>query len=127
MILTPGAYIAYRRKAAGLGIEDVARAIATVPGVPEHRRGEWVKLIEADVVPACWRTIVVLRRLFHFDLDVLELLSLIAMGEAMKPPVLCVVCAENRVACLALGAAADRQRSSAICLECASSAAAAAR
>ncbi|KQN37030.1 hypothetical protein ASG37_05050 [Sphingomonas sp. Leaf407] len=97
MILTPGAYLRYRRTAAGLAIADVAQVIATDPKIAEHRRGEWLLLIEADAVPANWSTIVALRRFVPFDLSVLERLSLIAGGIDLRPPRLCRMCAAGDV------------------------------
>ncbi|MEP9401886.1 XRE family transcriptional regulator [Sphingomonas sp. VNH70] len=121
MILTPGAYLKLRRTAAGLAVEDVAQAIATVPGIPEGERVAWLRLIEADEVPMLWSTIVALHRVFAFDLAILEHFSLPAQGYAVAPPTLCVVCAEGHPACLALGAAMAPGPIT-LCLECASAA-----
>lgn len=95
MTLTPGAYLKCRRTAAGLGVEDVAGALATYPTIAEHGRTEWIKQIEADIVPMSWSTIVVLRLLFPFDLTVLERLSLIHLGADMPAPRLCRICAAS--------------------------------
>lgn len=117
VILTPGAYIAYRRKAAGLGIEDVAHVVATVPSIPEHRRGEWLKLIEADAVPVAWNTLVALRQVVPIDLRVLEQLELIHAGDTRRPPRLCAHCAGSDIG--EIGLARREWAEAQLCLPCA--------
>jgi len=91
--MTPGAYLKHRRTAAGLGIHDVAAALATEPHLAQHVRAEWLEQIEADIVPMTFNTIVSLRRAFAFDLDILAQLAAIAMRSPIEPPRLCRICA----------------------------------
>ena len=93
MIFTPGAYLKHRRTAAGLAIVDVAAQLVTEPRMAEHVRAEWIELIEADVHPATFHTIVALRCAYPFSLDVLERLVAIHMGAPYKAPQLCRICA----------------------------------
>lgn len=90
--MTPGAYIRARRTAAGMSVADVAAAIATEPRVPENGRVEWLDAIEADISPMRFDTLVVLRKLFPFSLDVLEQLVRISLGADINPPQLCRIC-----------------------------------
>lgn len=100
MRLTPGAYLKHRRQAAGLSVADVAARITTEPRSPEHQRGEWLELIEADAAPATFSTIVGLRLIYRFDLTVLAQLEAIAQGADILPPKLCRICAcSERDAC----------------------------
>ena len=99
--MTPGAYLKHRRTAHGLGIHDVAAALATEPRLAEHVRAEWLEQIEADIVPMSFNTIVALRRAFTFDLDILAQLAAIAMHLPVEPPRLCRICACSEAdACL---------------------------
>jgi hypothetical protein len=99
--MTPGAYLKHRRCAAGLGIHDVAAALATEPRLAELVRAEWLEQIEADIVPMTFNTIVSLRRAFAFDLDILSQLAAIAMHSPIDPPRLCRICACSEAdACL---------------------------
>ena len=99
--MTPGAYLKHRRTAAGLGIHDVAAALATEPRLAEHVRAEWLEKIEADIVPMAFDTIVALRRAFTFDLDILACLAAIELGAPVEPPRLCRICACSEAdACL---------------------------
>lgn len=93
MTLTPGAYLKHRRQAALLSASDVAARIQTEPRTAEHARAEWIELIEADAIPATFATIVALRSVYHFDLEVLAALEAIAQGHAAQPPQLCRFCA----------------------------------
>ncbi len=90
---TPGAYLKHRRTAAGLSVADVAAQLRTDPRTAIEGRAEWLALIEADVMPMTWSTIVVLRTVFPFDVGVLEELSLLQLGYDFPPPRLCPVCA----------------------------------
>lgn len=92
-VMTPGAYLKYRRTAAGLGLHDVAATVATEPRLAEHVRGAWIERIEADVAPMSLNTIVALRRAYRFDLEVLAQLAAIAMHLRVQPPRLCRICA----------------------------------
>lgn len=91
--ITPGAYLKRCRQRAGLSIADVAARVATEPQTPEHQRGEWLELIEADVTPASFRTVVALRLAYRFDLTVLAQLEAIAQGADLPMPILCRICA----------------------------------
>lgn len=93
MILTPGAYLKHRRTAAGLAIEDVAHVLATDPRIAEHARADWLRRIEADVVPLSFPTIAALREAFAFDPTVLVQLGLVQIGMDVEPPRLCLLCA----------------------------------
>ncbi len=90
--ITPGAYLKLRRTAAGLSIVDVAALLSTMPATPEHLRAEQLELIEADAQPADFPTIVALRSIYAFDLEVLGRLEEIAQGHDLLPPRLCLVC-----------------------------------
>lgn len=91
--ITPGAYLKRCRQRAGLSIADVAARVATEPQTPEHQRGEWLELIEADAAPASFRTVVALRLAYRFDLTVLAQLEAIAQGADILAPFLCRICA----------------------------------
>lgn len=93
MTLTPGAYLKHRRTAAGLSVADVAAQLRTDPRTAIEGRAEWLALIEADVMPMTWSTIVVLRMAFPFDIGVMEELSLLQLGYDFPPPRLCRICA----------------------------------
>lgn len=92
MTPTPGAYLKQRRSAAGLSAIEVASQVATEPRQPEHLRADWIEQIEADVVPASFNTIVALRNVYAFDLEVLAMLAAIAMGLPQLAPELCRIC-----------------------------------
>jgi hypothetical protein len=99
--MTPGAYLKHRRTAHGLGVHDVAAALATEPRLAEHVRAEWLEQIEADIVPMSFNTIVALRRAFAFDLDILAQLAAVAMHSPVELPRLCRICACSEAdACL---------------------------
>lgn len=91
--MTPGAYIRARRTAAGKSLADVAAAIGTEPQLAEHGRIEWLQAIEADVMPARFDTLVVLRNVFRFSFDVLEQLVQISLGADIGAPQICRICA----------------------------------
>lgn len=77
-----------------MSVDDVAGALTTDPSIAEHERADWLRRIEADIVPAGWSTIVALRQEFFFDLLVLERLSLIHLGHDLPAPRICRVCAD---------------------------------
>ena len=93
MTLTPGAYLKHRRTAACLSIADVAARLSAAPRIAEHLRAEQLELIEADVQPATFGTIVALRKVFSFDIAVLAILGDIHLGNERPPPRLCRICA----------------------------------
>jgi hypothetical protein len=105
--LTPGAYLKRCRQRAGLSVADVAARMSTEPKTPEHLRGEWLELIEADAMPATFATIVSLRLAYRFDLTLLAQLAAIALGADLPAPILCRICAcSDGDACMdALGCA----------------------
>ena len=89
---TPGAYLKMRRCAAGLTPTDVAEQLTAEPHVDLRTRAEWIELIEADAQPATLSTIIALRRVYSFDLDVLVALERIAQGSTETPPMICHIC-----------------------------------
>lgn len=103
-IISPGTYLRKRRAAAGLSSADVAAMIVTEPRLPEHNLIDWLDRIEADMVPATFRTITCLRCCFSFDIEVLEALVAIQLAPARAsiepPPRLCRNCGcSERDAC----------------------------
>ena len=48
-MMTPGTYLAKRRSAAGLSIDDVAAMVSTSPRLGEVDRCAWIDRIEQDV------------------------------------------------------------------------------
>lgn len=95
--ISPGTYLRKRREAASLSSADVAAMIVAEPRLPEHDLIYWLDRIEADVVPATFRTIACLRCCFSFDLDVLAKLVAIQIARPGSQtddiPRLCRVCA----------------------------------
>jgi len=89
---TPGAYIKMRRCAAGFSVADVAARLHAEPHMDERGRTEWLELIEADAQPCSLATIVALRKIFDFNVDVLVALERIAQGSAERPPDICGIC-----------------------------------
>ncbi len=120
MTLTPGAYLKARRNAAGKSVTDVAGAIATDPATPEYRRVEWLLMLEADVVPAGWPTIVALRQQFPIDLAVLERLTLLQLGADLPAPRLCRGCGATETGPLAVDVPAWGWAEPDQCIPCAS-------
>ncbi len=94
-ILTPGQYIAKRRAAAGLSIDDVAISLATVPRLGEVDRIAWLQRIEADVSPVTFDVFAVLTVCVPMDAMVLrELIALAdACDDTLEAPRLCRTCA----------------------------------
>lgn len=94
-ILTPGQYIARRRAAAGLSIEDVATQIATLPRLGEIDRIAWLDRIETDVSPVTFDVFAVLTVCVPMDPVVLrELIALADAGsDTIETPRLCRTCA----------------------------------
>lgn len=101
-MITPGAYLKMRRCAAGLSAADVAARVHTEPQVDERARREWIELIEADAQPATLRTIIALKKIYPFDLQVLVRLEQIVQGAALSAPRLCQFCGcSDNDACMA--------------------------
>ncbi|WP_375382271.1 XRE family transcriptional regulator [uncultured Sphingomonas sp.] len=90
--ITPGAYLKQRRCAALLSVADAAALLPTDPATPEHERVLQLELIEADAQPMTLTTIMALRAVYHFDLEVLGRLEAIAQGQDLPAPSLCGVC-----------------------------------
>jgi transcriptional regulator with XRE-family HTH domain len=94
-MLTPGQYLAARRRAAGLSVDDVAAAVDTVPHLGEIDRRAWIERIEADVAAIGHDVQHALLAAFPFSLPVLrQLADLRSYGVAAGAPLrLCAVCA----------------------------------
>jgi len=93
MAISPGAYIALRRQAHGLLIEDVAAKMYTVPHhLNEAARVHWLRQIEADASPMSNATIDALREVFRFDPVVLLRLDEIHRGARLPEPRICLGC-----------------------------------
>lgn len=95
--LTPGEYIAKRRQAAGLSVNDVAARIGTEPRVSEIDRAEWIGGIEDGTVSPTVTQLATLRRIFPFDEQVLARLAAIADGRTVAEPRVCSICACSRL------------------------------
>jgi transcriptional regulator with XRE-family HTH domain len=95
MTISPGAFLKLRRTAAGLSVADLAAKLVTEPRMAEHLRAEWIELIEADITPASFNTIVSLRHCYPFSLNILEELSAIGLGLNLAPPQICRICGWN--------------------------------
>ncbi len=91
-IPTPGAYLKARRLVAGLCLAEVAARLRTDPPVAELDRVEWLKLIEADTMPASFSTIVALSTVIDFNMGVLIALDMVAQG-IVGPDVAPQICA----------------------------------
>jgi hypothetical protein len=92
--MTPGTYLALRRKAAGFSLEDVAAGIITDPRWPELSKAAHLGLIETDVAPASFTTIAALRMVYPFDIDVLCALDVVTMfpEDNFNTPDICARC-----------------------------------
>ncbi|WP_174297236.1 helix-turn-helix domain-containing protein [Sphingomonas bacterium] len=94
--ITPGAYIKLRRCAAGLSVADVAARLPTDPATAEHLRVEQLELIEADAQPMTLSTIMALRAIYPFDVQVLARLEALAQRQDLPEPCLCRLCGSWR-------------------------------
>ncbi|HEX7852300.1 MAG TPA: helix-turn-helix transcriptional regulator [Sphingobium sp.] len=94
MTMTPGQYLALRRRAAGLSVEDVAARISTDPRLTEIHRVAWIRRVEEDVAHISWDVIDALFRLFPFSFAVLgALVELRSYGPDFCPaPRICSSC-----------------------------------
>jgi transcriptional regulator with XRE-family HTH domain len=92
--MSPGTYLTLRRKAAGFTLDDVAARMTTDPRWPEHARAWHLGLIESDTAPASFSTILALRGVYRFDLDVLAQLDLAAQlpADRVAIPDICTKC-----------------------------------
>lgn len=93
--MSPGTYLAKRRQAAGLSIDDVAGAVRTDPPVGEVDRAGWIRRIEENAVLPSFDVIHALGQLFPFSRSVLsELTDLHRAGsDPSAAPRLCMICA----------------------------------
>lgn len=93
MAITPGTYLRMRREADGETLESVAAMISTEPKLGELDRIEWLRRVEADVVPISDDVIKALRPAFPFDPVVLRRLDALLLGSDLPAPRLCRSCA----------------------------------
>ena len=93
-IPTPGGYLKARRLVKGLCLAEVAARLRTDPPIAELDRVEWLKLIEADAMPASFSTIVALSTVIDFDMGVLVRLDMIAQAilSSDLAPKICALC-----------------------------------
>lgn len=91
-IMSPGAYLAKRRAAAGLTIDDVAAMIGSDPSLKEADRRTWLSQIEADITPISWDIVTTLRHAFRFSPDILTWLNAIHRLQLEEHPRLCPQC-----------------------------------
>lgn len=93
--MSPGTYLAKRRQAAGLSIEDVAARITSDPRLGEHERAEWLRQIERDEAMATLDVAFALKPVFSFSPVMLYILGVqYAHGAPLlDPPYLCANCA----------------------------------
>ncbi len=94
-MFSPGTYIARRREAAGLSIEDVAALVHTAPRLGEVDRVAWLRRIERDVAALSPDVCASLARAFPLSGDVLGwLIDARSYGGGAGPmPRVCAVCA----------------------------------
>lgn len=93
MAMSPGTYLRKRRESADLLIEDVAAMMATTPHTSELSRVEWLRRIEADVLPIGEDVIEALRYAFAFDATVLRRLEDLRTSPGLPEPRVCRICA----------------------------------
>ncbi|MDZ7895340.1 MAG: XRE family transcriptional regulator [Sphingobium sp.] len=91
-IMSPGAYLAKRRRAAGLSIDDVAAMIGSDPDLKEADRRTWLAQIEADITPIGRDIVTTLRHTFPFSIAILTWLAAIHMLCFEEHPFLCAQC-----------------------------------
>lgn len=90
--LTPGAYLALRRRAVGLTVEELAERIYCWPHINARDRAAWIALIERDIMPATYSTIAAISVHLCLDLDLLAALDAIRFGAGIEPPQHCLGC-----------------------------------
>ncbi|MBB6191168.1 transcriptional regulator with XRE-family HTH domain [Sphingobium wenxiniae] len=93
-MMTPGTYIAKRRQAAGLSIDDVAAMVSTSPRLGVIDRRAWIERIEQDVASISYDVAATLADAFPLSLHVLkQLIDLRSFGQCSGPePSLCIHC-----------------------------------
>lgn len=93
-IMTPGTYLAKRREAAGLSIEDVAARTFTDPRISLRDRVEWLARIEQDVARPGVDVMTALARVYSFDPFILGYLVDLhgEMNFALERPSICREC-----------------------------------
>ncbi len=119
--LTPGAYLARRRQAAGLSIDDIAAMIATDPRLDQRARRAWLAQMEADLSPISIESVTALSHCFAFSRLVLQRLGNHAREpERFDPPRVCRACACSELdACLSTEGPACAWAEDDLCTACA--------
>ena len=94
MMMTPGTYLAKRRQAAGLSLDDVAALVSTSPRLGEIDRRAWIERIEKDIAAISPDVAATLADVFPISRLVLQqLIDLRSYGVCSQPaPRLCVTC-----------------------------------
>ncbi len=69
MTVSPGQFVRQHRLCAAMSHEDIALRIETLPPVSAARRAEWLRAIEADVLPVRTSTAVALHAIPELDID----------------------------------------------------------
>ncbi|WP_030540579.1 helix-turn-helix domain-containing protein [Sphingobium sp. DC-2] len=92
--MTPGTYLAKRRHAAGLSIDDVAALVSTSPRLGEIDRRAWIDRIEKDVAAISPDVAAALADAFPISRRVLQqLIDLRSYGSgAVELPRICLDC-----------------------------------
>lgn len=92
-MMTPGSYLAKRRRAAGLSIDDVAAMVSTSPRLAKIDRHAWIERVEQDVAALSPDVVFALRAAFNFQIWVLaQLIEYRTYGKADPLPHLCASC-----------------------------------
>lgn len=93
--MSPGTYLAKRRHAAGLELEDVALRVETTPHLNLRDRVDWLRRIEADISPITIVNASALLCVFPFSGSVLVQLSALrdVQDAVTVGPRLCRECA----------------------------------
>jgi transcriptional regulator with XRE-family HTH domain len=120
-LMSPGAYLAKRREAAGLSVEDVALRVGTTPYPMNLRdRVAWIKRVETDVDPIGMGTASALLGAYHFDAAVLVRLCGMRSGLGGIAPRICRACGcSDGDACLEGGTQACAWVEDDLCSTCA--------
>lgn len=121
-MMTPGTYLAKRRRAAGLSIDDVAAMVSTSPRLGEVDRRAWIDRIEQDVAAISPDVAAALSDAFLFSRRVLQqLIDLRSYGDgAVELPRLCITCGCSDLdPCVSRGGDACGWASEDLCSSCA--------